>query len=168
MMILFAYASNMNVKDFSNHLKSAKKLGNAYLPGYEFVFNKLADDLSAKANVIPADNPDVPAWGVLLEFTDADTEILNKGDWPEHMELKPTECIDETGTMHTAHVFTSLPHAVNNSLLPYDWYKEKIITLAELNGLPDNYIAHLNLMPAKQDPDERRRERRLKKFRESL
>ncbi|WP_139113077.1 gamma-glutamylcyclotransferase family protein [Mucilaginibacter sp. PPCGB 2223] len=167
-MILFAYASNMNVTDFTRSLPSARKLGNAYLPGHAFVFNKTAKDRSSKANVMPVDNPDVPVWGVLLEFNDEDARIFDKGDWHKHMELKPMQCVDVQGNLVTAHVFISLPHAVNEYLLPYDWYKEKLVTLAAMQNLPANYIAALKLMPAKPDPNVKRAERRMKKFRESL
>jgi hypothetical protein len=167
-MMLFAYASNMNVKDFTRSLPSTRKIGNAYLPGYEFIFNKTAEDGSAKANVTPVDNPDIPVWGVLLEFTDQDGKMFDKGDWPEHMTLEPMQCVDEAGNFQTALVFVSLPHAVNEYLLPYDWYKEKIITLATIQELPANYIAKLKLMTSKSDPDTKRSDRRVKKFRESL
>jgi len=167
-MILFAYASNMNVKDFTRSLPSTRKLGNAHLPGYAFVFNKTAKDRSSKANVVHVDNPDIPVWGVLLEFSDEDAKLFDKGDWHKHLDLKPMQCVDENDSFVTAHVFISLPHAVNEYLLPYDWYKEKLVTLATMQGLPANYIAALKLMPAKPDPNVKRGERRLKKFRESL
>ncbi|WP_448700120.1 gamma-glutamylcyclotransferase family protein [Mucilaginibacter sp. AW1-3] len=167
-MILFAYASNMNVKDFKRSLPSAQKLGNAHLPGYAFAFNKTGKDRSSKANVVLADNPDVPVWGVLLEFSDQDARMFDKGDWHKHMELKPMQCVDEKGDFVTAHVFISLPHAVNEYLLPYEWYKEKLVTLAVMEKLPGNYVAALKLMPAKPDPNTKRAERRMKKFRESL
>jgi hypothetical protein len=167
-MIQFAYASNMNVKGFSAHLPSVKKIGNAYLPGYELAFNLTADDLSAKANVIGVDNPEVAVWGILLEFNDNDAELLDSGGWPENLEPKQLPCIDEAGNLYTARVFVTKPHAVNDSLLPYDWYVEKIVTLAEINNLPEAYIAKLKLTDAKPDPDVKRKERRLKKFRESL
>lgn len=167
-MILFAYASNMNVKEFTRSVPSARKLGNAHLPGYAFAFNKTAKDRSSKANVIPVDNPDVPVWGVLLEFDEDDARVFDKGDWHKHLELKPMQCVSEGDNLVTARVLVSLPHAVNEYLLPYDWYKEKIVTLATLQGLPANYIAALKLLPAKPDPNKKRAERKLKKFRESL
>jgi len=167
-MILFAYASNMNVTDFTRFVPSARKLANAYLPGYAFEFNKTGKDRSSKANVMPVDNPDVPVWGVLLEFSEEDAEVLKRGDWHKHLELKPMQCVDENENLVTAHVFISLPHAINEYLLPYEWYKEKILTLAGMHNLPANYQTMLKLLPAKNDPNTKRAERRLKKFRESL
>ena len=167
-MILFAYASNMNVTDFNRFVPSARKLGNAYLPGYAFVFNKTGKDRSSKANVMPVDNPDVPVWGILLEFADEEVEQFKNGDWHKHLELKPMQCVDENDNLITAYVFISLPHAINEYLLPYEWYKEKILTLAAMHNLPAHYQAMLKLLPAKTDPNTNRAERRLKRFRESL
>jgi hypothetical protein len=47
-------------------------------------------------------------------------------------------------------------------LLANDWYHQKIVTLAQRAGLPDQYISQLKLMPFKTDPDEERRQSRLK------
>src|SRR5450756_1741851 len=73
-MILFAYASNMDVDEFALSMPSAKKLGIGYLPGYSFVFNRTSADLSAKANVIVCEELDANVWGVLIEMSDEDKE----------------------------------------------------------------------------------------------
>jgi len=166
-MILFAYASNMNVDEFATHITSARKLCNAYLPGYHFVFNKIGHDSSAKANVEPANEPDAKVWGVLIDISEEDRlHVFNPADdWIQDLELVPLSCIGTDGETYTAQVFISKPHAVNDSLLPYDWYQEKLATFALWQDLPEEYIGSLNAMEYKVDPDTKRRERRLKKYR---
>jgi gamma-glutamylcyclotransferase len=166
-MILFAYASNMNVAEFATHVTSARKLSNAYLPGYLFVFNKIGHDGSAKANVEPTDELDAKVWGVLIDISEEDRlHVFNPADdWTEHLELLPLSCIGTDGETYTAQVFISKPHAINNSLLPYDWYQEKLATFALWQDLPVEYISSLNTMKSKVDPDVRRRERQLSKYR---
>ena len=85
-MILFAYASNMNVKDFVTQVPSARKIGNGCLKEYEFVFNKTDSDLSAKANIVASQNIGAAVWGVLIEFAQNDAQFFTIGDWDEHLE----------------------------------------------------------------------------------
>lgn len=169
-MILFAYASNMNVGEFSTYVTSARKLCNAYLPGYRFVFNKTGHDGSAKANVEPTDELNARVWGVLIDLSEEDRlHVFNPDDdWTESLELIQLSCIATDGETFVAHVFISKPHAANDSLLPYDWYQEKLATFALWQDLPVEYISSLNTMESKPDPDSKRRERRLLKYRKQL
>jgi len=164
-MLLFAYAGNMDVHKFSETVPSAKKLGIAHLPGYCFAFNKTAEDDSSKANIIPSADPSAAVWGVLIEFDEREKENFYLDD-PQSNDLKldPVNCVDGDGELYSAVAFFAQPHAVTSHLLPYDWYHKKLIQLAEEVALPAEYITKISLMPFKIDPDEQRRERRLRKL----
>jgi gamma-glutamylcyclotransferase len=164
-MLLFAYAGNMDVHKFSETVPSAKKIGTAHLPGYSFTFNKTADDESSKANIIPSADPADAVWGVLIEFDEQEKEnFYNPDTWSSDLKLEPVNCIDGDGELHQAIAFFAQPHAVNPHLLPYDWYHKKLIQLAEDVALPAEYITKISIMPFKVDPDEDRREKRLRKL----
>jgi len=152
-MILFAYASFMDLDELSIHVPSVRKLCNAYIPGYEFCFNKSYGELSAVANIQPSRNGAAKVWGILIELEDVGNLIQKNPDWEEHMELIDVKCIDDAGTLYHAATLISKPHAINNYLFPYDWYKERIIALASEQGLPAEYISSLQMMEAKKDPD---------------
>lgn len=161
-MILFAYASNMYFEDFVTEVKSARHLGVGYLPGYSFVFNRTADDLSAKANVIPCAELDDRVWGILIEVSDEDkARFFHSTD---DITLVPVTCYDNDGKAYETEVFVTPPHATNNYLLPYDWYVEKISTFARWQHLPEDYINSLAAMESKPDPDEKQKQRRLAKL----
>lgn len=153
----------MNVDEFATHIQSAKKIGNAYLPGYQFVFNRKAADDSSKANIVPGNNLNAAVWGVLIAASEADRARFFTPD--DTLELVPLSCVGADGKTYPAEVFISTPHATNNYLLPYDWYKEKLVTFARWQQLPEEYVNQLDQMESKPDPDKKRRERRLKKFR---
>lgn len=162
-MILFAFAGNMDVEEFAKTVPSAKKIDIAKLPGYTFLFNKTAEDQSSKAN-IAASNDDV-VWGVLIELNDNEKGNFYNGEtWSIDFKLEPVNCIATNNKVYAAHAFVAQPHAVNTHLLPYDWYQQKVITLAKNAGLPEEYIAKISAMPFKIDPDDARRQRRLKKL----
>jgi len=165
-MILFAYAGNMDVETFAGAVHSAKKIGIGKLPGYNFIFGTTSADDSSKANVVRSFEPDAAVWGVLIGVDDDEKDnFFNPDPDTNDLQLELLNCIGEDGEIYPAHVFTTKPHAVNMHLLPYDWYQERIIKLAMHAGLPAEYIGKLSALPCKPDPDEKRAEKRRKKFR---
>ena len=162
-MILFAYAANMNVDEFAKTVPSAKKISIGKLPGYNFVFNKTADDQSSKANIAKSDDANAVIWGVLITLDDNERgSFFNADAWSSDFKLETVTCFDINEQTYQAEVFIAQPHAVNNYLLPYDWYHKRIINLAKNAGLPDDYVTRLSLLPFKNDPDKARRQKRLK------
>lgn len=163
-MILFAFAGNMDVEQFAKTVPSAKKIGVGKLPGYSFIFNKTADDLSSKANIILADDPSDAVWGVLIDLDDKEKlNFYNAETWSSDFKLETVSCIGEDNKIYIAEAFVAQPHAINSHLLPYDWYHEKVLQLAKNAGLPADYIHKIALMGFKVDPDEERGNRRRKK-----
>jgi hypothetical protein len=163
-MILFAYAGNMNVEKFVKTAPSARNLGVAKLPGYSFVFNSTGDDESAKANVVKSFEQDAVVWGVLIELLDEERSTFHDPIWSSTLKLEPALCFDMNDNIYHAEVFVTQPHAITTHLLPYDWYHDKILKLATDAALPTSYISQIAVMPYKIDPDEIRRQRRLKRL----
>jgi hypothetical protein len=163
-MILFSFAGNMDVEHFAKNVPSAKRIGIAKLPGYNFIFNKTADDLSSKANILQSSDPNDAVWGVLIALDDKEkSNFFNAETFSSDFMLETVTCIDLNNKIYTACAFVALPHAVNTHLLPYDWYLQKVISLAKNAGLPEDYIKKISMMPFKVDPDDERREKRMKK-----
>ncbi|TSJ39416.1 gamma-glutamylcyclotransferase [Mucilaginibacter corticis] len=161
-MILFAYAGNMNVEKFKKTVPSAHNIGVAKLPGYSFVFNSAGEDESAKANVVKSFEQDAVVWGLLIELDDEERSDFYDPMWSSVLKLEPALCFDLNDNIYHAEVFVTQPHAIITHLLPYDWYHAKILKLAKDANLPATYITQIALMPYKVDPDEIRRQRRLK------
>jgi len=161
-MQLFAYASNMDVVEFGKTVPSAKKIANVKLTGYKFGFSLTADDGSTKASLVPSDDINAFAWGVLVEFND--DELDNFFFQDEWFEWTTVNCTDEAGEIYQAKAFVTQPHAINEFTLPYDWYHAKILKIATEQGFPDNYLTTIKLMPCKTDPDTKRSARRFAKL----
>lgn len=159
-MILFAFAGNMDVEGFAKRVPSAKKISNARLPGFHFIFNKTADDQSSKANIIQSNDPNESVWGVLIKIDDKERGyFFNQEAWSCDFHLESVNCIDEQENICHAEAFVAEPHAVNTHLLPYDWYIQKIIHLAQHAHLPEYYIKKLSFEPFKVDANINRREK---------
>jgi hypothetical protein len=164
-MILFSFAGNMDVDKFATIVPSAKKIGIAKLPGYNFIFNRTDDDQSSKANILHSDDPNDAVWGVLIKLDDKEwPNFYDTGTYSIDFKLETVNCIDANDKIYTARAFVAEPHAVNTHLLPYDWHHKKVVRLAKNAGLPEDYINKICLMPFKIDPDGDRRVEELSKI----
>jgi hypothetical protein len=161
-MILFAYAGNMNLEKFTKTVPSAQKIGVAKLPGYTFAFNSTGEDESAKANVMKSFEHDAVVWGTLIELDDEERDNFHDPLWNTTLKLEAALCFDLNDNIYHAELFVTQPHAISIHLLPYDWYHAKLLKLANDAELPAQYISQIAIMPYKIDPDEIRRQRRLK------
>lgn len=161
-MLIFSYGSNMNLNRLTQRVPSAVKVSNAFLTGYKFVCNKISKDGSAKANIIKSGIPGELVWGVLFNIDNKEKPLLDKA---EGIGLGYNEdtltFFDQLSNSYSAQVYIADNNSINNHLLPFDWYKEFIVTGGIQNHLPAEYISQLQSIICIDDPDE---ERKLKNY----
>jgi gamma-glutamylcyclotransferase len=158
-MLIFAYGSNMNLNRLTQRVPSAVKISNAFLPGYKLVCNKVSKkDGSAKANIIKTDNLAGLVWGVLFNIKNHEKPLLDKAEGLGMGYNEDTlTFFDETNNSYVAKVYIADSKAIDDKLVPYDWYKEFIVSGAILNNLPAEYISKLQSIACIVDQDEERR-----------
>ena len=161
-MLIFAYGSNMLLPKLKLNVPSARKVTNAYLQEYRFAFNKTSRrDGSAKGNIMPTGNSEDAVWGVLFEIQDRDKHALDR---EEGLGYGYNEMIVSTTTLDNkivhALAYIADSSAIEDNLLPFDWYRDMVITGAARNELPERYINKLKQFPCKADNDEIRRRRK--------
>ncbi|RTL59998.1 MAG: gamma-glutamylcyclotransferase [Sphingobacteriales bacterium] len=156
-MLIFAYGSNMNLNRLTKRVPSAMKVTNAFLPGYKLLCNKISNDGSAKANIIWTDTPADLVWGVLFTIDSNEKVLLDKAEGLGKGYNEDTfTFFDEANKSYTAQIYLADSKSIDNTLLPYDWYKEFIVTGAIQNKLPAEYISQLQSIICIHDPDEER------------
>lgn len=157
-MLIFAYGSNMNLNRLIKRVPSAVKVTNAFLPGYSLVCNKASKDGSAKANIIKTNNLAKLVWGVLFSININEKSFLDKAEGLG-MGYNEDKLIffDDADNTYKAQVYIADSKAIDNDLLPYDWYKEFIVTGAIQNKLPAEYIPQIQSITCVRDHDEERR-----------
>lgn len=134
------------------------KVSNAFLPGYKLICNKVSKDGSAKANIIKTDNLAELVWGVLFSINSNEKTLLDKAEGLGKGYNEDTfTFFDETNTSYTAQIYIADSSSIDNTLLPYDWYKEFIASGAIQNKLPAEYILQLQSIICIRDHDEERR-----------
>ncbi len=66
---------------------------------------------------------------------------------------------DDKGNAIQAQVYTADTRAINKEVLPFDWYKAFVVTGAEQNNLPADYIETLKNTTAKLDKNVQRNQK---------
>jgi gamma-glutamylcyclotransferase (GGCT)/AIG2-like uncharacterized protein YtfP len=157
-MLIFTYGSNMNLNRLTKRVPSAVKVTNAFLTGHKVVCNKISTDGSAKANIIKTDVPAELVWGVLFSIDSNEKTLLDKAEGLGKGYNEDTlTFFDETNNSYAAQIYIADSASIDNTLLPYDWYKEFIVSGAVQNKLPAEYILQLQSITCIRDHDEARR-----------
>ena len=150
----FAYGSNMLTARLRERVASARPLGVARLRGHVLVWNKRGRDGSGKCSVIASGRDEDLVWGVLFELEDREKSALDR--------VEGLGCGYDEGTVEvmcngvTVQALTYLATDTDDSLRPYDWYKELVVAGAREHRLTHEYIALLESAESIPDSDRER------------
>lgn len=149
----FAYGSNMLSTRLRQRVPGARLVGIATLHRHALRWHKVAKDGSGKCDIVAAD-PSSVVHGVLYEIPAHEKQHLDRAEglglgYEEKDVL--VEC--KTGMLKaTAYVATH----VDESILPFTWYRTLVIAGAMEHGLPIEYVNGLRAIAAKLDVDAQR------------
>ncbi len=152
-MLYFAYGSNMAVARLKRRIPSAGKIGVANLPGHRLTFhNASTKDGSAKCDAFLTGEAEDLVLGVLFRMDPAEKAILDRyeGLGVEYRDTFVPVTL-ECGGEEEALIYYATN--IDNSLLPYHWYKEHVVRGAVENALPKDYIRGIESFVSIDDPD---------------
>lgn len=161
-MKYFAYGSNMNTKRLRERVPSAAKLSTGALNNFTLRFHKRSTDGSAKCDAFYTNNKSDEVRGVIYEIDESekcsldDAEGLGKGYNQITIRVKSENEILETFT------YVADQTEIDETLNPYSWYKDLVISGAREHYLPESYVRKLELIKPIADPDKNREARHLK------
>ena len=145
-MKIFAYGSNMNANRLKQRVPSAIKICNASLQGYKFSYNKRSNEGSGKGNIQETNIDGDTVVGVVFKINEMEKPALNAVEGLRSgYNQTVADLLGENGETFQAEVYIADVSAVDNNLMPYDWYKEFVVTGAEQNDLPAEYIQNISL-----------------------
>lgn len=153
----FAYGSNMSTARLRERIPSARPLGTATLAGYVLRFHKRSRDKSGKCNAFATvDGQSVV--GVLFSFDPAERTKLDVaeglGNGYEHATVT---VINDQGRRRKVLTYLASPEVIDDSLMPYSWYKDFVLAGCAEHGLPADYVAaYVQSVEAVEDPDRTR------------
>lgn len=152
--LYFAYGSNMLSARLRERAPSAVKIGTGAVRGRRLTFHKVINTDSGKCDVELTGNDGDVVHGVLFEVDASerqaldDAEGVNAGYEPATLDIET-----ESGILKAmAYVAT----AKDSSQRPFEWYKALVVAGASEHGLPAAYIAAIDAVQAKADPDDAR------------
>lgn len=164
-MKYFSYGSNMSLRRLAARVPSAAFDSVARLEGHVMKFRKRSNvDGSAKCDIVETSNENDTVWGVVFEIDPGEKPGLDRAEGLGNgYEEKAVELTAPSGNRVRA--FTYYATEIDESLVPYTWYTEHVLTGARENRLPADYIASIEQVESIQDPDRERHARELSIYR---
>ena len=153
-VLYFGYGSNMSERRLQDRVSSAQKQQLAKLKGYQLRFHKRSlVDGSAKCDAFYTGNNNDLVWGVVFSLPSGALTILDsiEGEGYDRVTLEV-----ETEQGERLQVISYLANCIDATLLPFDWYKQHVLTGAREADLPVKYIAQIEAVAVQTDPDQQR------------
>ena len=147
----FAYGSNMLAARLRARVPSSRVVGTGCLVGHSLRWHKVSKDGSGKCDAQADDSPGACVWGVIYKIARAEKAKLDQAEGLGNGYDERTVRVES----HSGSVEVHLYYATNidRSEVPYDWYKALVVAGARENGLPAGYIAALDAVRSKPDPN---------------
>lgn len=160
---VFSYGSNMLFQRLANRITGIQKIGTGWVNGYQFTFNKISKDGSAKANLIKGDEEN-KVFGVVYEFDISQKEKLDKfeGKGYGYEDTKLLVHYSEDSKEEVWCYLVLDEKFTKEDFLPYHWYKEFVLRGAKENKLPALYTNEIEELSSQEDSNQERREKNWK------
>jgi len=131
-------------------------VGSAKLLSHKLIFHKVSIDGSGKCDIYYTNNNLDITYGVVFQIHEKDKNLLDsiEGKGSGYEEKNITVYL--INSEKPLEVFTYYATNIDDSLIPYCWYKKHVLLGAENNHLPEDYIEYIKNIPCNKDPDNNR------------
>ena len=155
--LYFAFGSNMLTTRLQRRCPGARVVARAAATGYRAAFEKLSEDTSRKATLVPCTGADF-AVGVVYELSSGDIDELDEFEGPGYRRLDgfSLTCLD-TGADLAACTYVAKQEVPG--LRPYDWYVSLILAGLAEHDIGHAYARQLQMADCEKDPELSRRSR---------
>ena len=153
-MIYFAYGSNMCTARLARRVPSVRPLGAATLAGHRLAWHLIGADDSGKCNIVATEAPGAIVHGVAFELDADRLEALHAAEGPAYDFLELP--IEHAGDTLTAAVYRGRAEWLDDTRVPFDWYRDFVLDGARAHGLPAAWIERLNAVATQVDADSQR------------
>ena len=141
-----AYGSNLHPLRLQKRVPTATLLGTSTLSGYELRFNKKSDvDGSGKCNINIANSI---VYVAVFEISDTEKPDLDRIEGLGKGYQETSIQLEGFGGCLT---YVADPTAVDETLLPMDWYKEMVLLGCLSNRFPKDYVSYVERIGSIQD-----------------
>ncbi len=148
-MLYAAYGSNLHPLRLKQRISSTQLIGTAFVPCWSLHFHKRGSDKSGKCNIVSGGNGIHVA---VFDISAADKITLDGIEGAGYSGI--TLNVPEFGDCYS---YIADESYIDDSLTPYDWYKEFVLVGARVHGFPDEYVKRVHSVSVHQDPESKRR-----------
>ncbi len=151
----------MSLNRLKSRTPSAHRLGVFELHDHKLKFHKVGKDGSAKCNAYFTGIETDIVEGVVFEIDPFEIATLDRAEGlGKGYDKQNIIVTNKQGAK--LEVFSYFATNINDSLLPFSWYKKHVIEGARSASLSDDYISDLMNIKTINDPDSSRERRELK------
>lgn len=149
-----SYGSNLLPLRLQQRTPSARLLGTAEVPGMSLRFHKRGNlDRSAKCNLIPCKRS--VAHVAVYELHHSEIHLLDLAEGAGNGYDRSSLPVDGFGECFT---YFAAPTHIDESLVPFCWYKALVLTGCEYHDFPEAYTDRIGALETARDPDDGRHE----------
>ena len=149
-VLYFAYGSNMCLSRLKARAPGGRALGPARLRGHELRWHKMGTDGSGKCSIVHVGG-DAVVHGALFSIPETEKPSLDRAEGSGYGSA--TVSVESTRGDVTAETYKAHESAIDDARRPYSWYKALVVSGAESQGLPPDYVDVLRLVDAAEDAD---------------
>ena len=133
---------------------SARPIGIAPLSGWDLRFHKRSQDGSGKCNLVRSKESGATVHGVVFEIDPSEKQQL---DEVEGLGYRCEDLKVRIGAeVLTVYTYLAEARFLDDSLLPYGWYRDLVVAGAREHGLPEDYVEKLLAVQVRTDPNTKR------------
>ncbi|WP_433850673.1 RES domain-containing protein [Brucella pseudogrignonensis] len=161
-IVYFAYGSNMSTQRLRFRTPGCKAIGPATLVGHELRFHKASKDGSAKCDAFVTGISTDLVVGILFSIPGSQKAALDRTEGLGNgYEEATITVMTVDGKAVDAVTYLATEGAIDDTLKPYQWYKDFVESGAKEHGIPDAYVQKYILdVSAVPDPDASREKAR--------
>lgn len=152
--LYFAYGSNLHPERLRCRVPSARVVGLSVLAGHELRFGKRGLDGSGKCTVCATSASGAQVLGALFEMRAAEQPLLDAVEGPDYEPRLARFSLQNSCV--EGFYYEARDHAVDNKLVPFDWYRDLVVAGARYHGFPAAYVQALAAVRCAGDPDQER------------
>jgi len=157
-LLYLAYGSNLHPKRLAQRVPSARAIGTVSLSGWSLRFHKRGRDQSGKCNLVRTGCPEDIAHGAIYKMAAAERLHL---DLAEGLGQGYEIAWLELASFGRVFLYQAAASHVDEHLVPYTWYRSLVLAGAAHHGFPSEYLASIETVGARRDPDPNRHQSHL-------
>lgn len=148
-----AYGSNLHPMRLKARVPSARIVGVVEMTGYKLAFHKRSIDGSGKCLIYTEQGDQHKMYGVLYEFDPLEKAALDVLEGNGKGYIEQIIQFPLNGETYTPYIYGAQSTHIDPNLTPYHWYKNLVLAGASYHNFPAEYIAAIEAIPSKADPD---------------